>query len=338
MVTHSADISFVPEAQQLSSIKHLFTAGDDMQKITVIGAGAVGATAAQRIAEKELGDVVLTDIVEGLPQGKALDMLEAGPVYGYDSNIVGTNDYRDIEGSDVVVITAGIARKPGMTREDLLKINTKILTDVSENIKRYAPHAVVITVTNPLDIMTFVTMKVTGFEPRRVFGMSGILDSGRFAAFIAMELGCSARDINAMVLGGHGDTMVPLPRFTTVSGVPITELMTESTINKLVDRTINGGAEIVNLLKTGSAFYAPSAAVARMVEAVIKDKNPILPVCAYLNGEYGKKDIYLGVPVKLGKNGVGEIIELKLTDEEKMALDKSAEAVRSGIASLQTLK
>ncbi len=308
-----------------------------MPKITVIGAGAVGATAAQRIAEKELGDVVLTDIVEGLPQGKALDLLEAGPLFGYDSKITGTNDYRDIEGSDVVVITAGIARKPGMTREDLLKINTKIIREVSQNIARYAPDSVVITVTNPLDIMTYVTMKTTGFEPGRVFGMSGVLDSGRFATFIAMELGCSVRDISAMVLGGHGDTMVPLPRFTTVSGVPITELMPAPTIQRLVERTVNGGAEIVNLLKTGSAFYAPSAAVTNMVEAVIKNTKRIMPVCAYLNGEYSEKDIYLGVPVKLGRRGVEEIIELKLTGDEKKALDKSAEAVKSGIASLESL-
>lgn len=308
-----------------------------MPKITIIGAGAVGATAAQRIAEKELGDVVLTDIVEGLPQGKTLDLMEAAPLFGYDSKILGTNDYRDIEGSDIVVITAGIARKPGMTREDLLKINTKIIREVSQNIARYAPDSVVITVTNPLDIMTYVTMKTTNFEPARVFGMSGVLDAGRFAAFIAMELGCSVRDINAMVLGGHGDTMVPLPRFTTVSGVPVTELMPEDTIRRLVDRTVNGGAEIVNLLKTGSAFYAPSAAVTNMVEAVIKDTKRILPVCAYLNGEYGRKDIYLGVPAKLGRRGVEEIIELQLIDDEKKALDRSAEAVASGIASLSEL-
>jgi malate dehydrogenase len=308
-----------------------------MPKITIIGAGAVGATTAQRIAEKELGDVVLTDIVKGLPQGKALDLLEAGPLFGYDSNIMGTNDYEDIKGSDVVVITAGIARKPGMTREDLLKINTKIITDVSQNIKLHAPDSVVITVTNPLDIMTYVAMKTTGFEPKCVFGMSGVLDSGRFAAFIALELGCSVRDINAMVLGGHGDTMVPLPRFTTVSGVPITELMSESTIEHLVERTINGGAEIVNLLKTGSAFYAPSAAVTNMVEAVIKDSKRILSACAFLNGEYGKKDIYLGVPVKLGRKGITQIIELELTGQEKKDLDKSADAVRSGIASWNSL-
>ena len=308
-----------------------------MPKITIIGAGAVGATAAQRIAEKELGDVVLTDIVEGLPQGKALDLMEAAPMFGYDSKILGTNDYKDIEGSDVVVITAGIARKPGMTREDLLKINTKIIRDVSQNIAKYAPESIIITVTNPLDIMTYVTMKTAGFEPARVFGMSGVLDAGRFAAFIAMEAGCSVRDINAMVLGGHGDTMVPLPRFTTVSGVPITELISENAIKRLVERTINGGAEIVSLLKTGSAFYAPSAAVTNMVEAVINDTKRILPVCAYLNGEYGRKDIYLGVPVKLGKCGVEEIIELKLTGDEKKVLDKSAEAVMAGIASLKEL-
>lgn len=308
-----------------------------MPKISIIGAGAVGATTAQRIAEKELGNVVLTDIVEGLPQGKALDLMQAAPLFGYDSKIIGTNDYKDIEGSDVVVITAGIARKPGMTREDLLKINAKIIREVSQNIAKYAPDSIVITVTNPLDIMTYYTMKTTNFEPNRVFGMSGVLDSGRFAAFIAMELGCSVRDISAMVLGGHGDTMVPLPRFTTVSGVPITELMPENTIQRLVKRTVNGGAEIVDLLKTGSAFYAPSAAVANMVEAVVKDTKRILPVCAYLNGEYGKKDVYLGVPAKLGRRGVEKIIELKLTDEEKKALDKSAEAVGSGIASLAEL-
>ncbi len=308
-----------------------------MSKITVIGAGMVGATAAQRIVEKELGNVVLTDIVEGLPQGKALDLMESGPLCGYDSKLIGTNDYKEIEDSEVVVITAGIARKPGMKREDLLRINAKIIKEVSQNIAKYAPESVVITVTNPLDIMTYATMRITNFQPNRVFGMSGVLDSGRFASFIAMELGCSVRDVNAMVLGGHGDTMVPLPRFTTVSGVPITELMSESTVQHLVERTVNGGAEIVNLLKTGSAFYAPSAAVTNMVEAVIKDTKRILPVCAYLNGEYEKNDIYLGVPVKLGRNGVEEIIELTLKDDEKKVLDKSAEAVKSGISSLSEL-
>lgn len=306
-----------------------------MPKITIVGAGNVGATAAQMVAEKELGDVVMLDVIEGLPQGKSLDLMEAGPLLGCDTKITGTNDYKDIESSDVVVITAGIARKPGMSREDLLKINAKIIREVSQNIKKYASDSIVITVTNPLDIMTYAVMKATGFEPARVFGMSGVLDSARFSAFIAMELGCSVRDINAMVLGGHGDTMVPLPGFTTVSGVPITELMSHDTIRRLIERTINGGAEIVNLLKTGSAFYAPAAAIMNMAEAVIKDTKRILPVCAYLNGEYGKKNIYLGVPVKLGNCGVEEIIELKLNEDEKNALDSSAEAVRSGIASLE---
>lgn len=306
-----------------------------MPKITIVGAGNVGATAAQMVAENELGDVVMLDVIEGLPQGKSLDLMEAGPLLGCDTKITGTNDYKDIESSDVVVITAGIARKPGMSREDLLKINAKIIREVSQNIKKYASDSIVITVTNPLDIMTYAVMKATGFEPARVFGMSGVLDSARFSAFIAMELGCSVRDINAMVLGGHGDTMVPLPGFTTVSGVPITELMSHDTIRRLIERTINGGAEIVNLLKTGSAFYAPAAAIMNMAEAVIKDTKRILPVCAYLNGEYGKKNIYLGVPVKLGNCGVEEIIELKLNEDEKNALDSSAEAVRSGIALLE---
>ncbi len=305
-----------------------------MPKITVIGAGAVGATAAQRIVEKELGDVVLTDIVEGMPQGKALDLMEAAPLLGHDSKITGTNDYRDIEGSDVVVITAGIARKPGMSRDDLTRTNAKIVKEVSGNVANHAPESIVIVVTNPLDIMTYAAMKATGFSPERVFGMSGVLDSARFATFIAMELRCSVRDVKAMVLGGHGDTMVPMPRFATVAGVPITELLPEDTIKRLIERTVNGGAEIVNLMKT-SAFYAPSAAVANMVEAVVKDTKSILPVCAYLNGEYGMKDIYLGVPVKLGSKGVEKVIELKLTNEEKKALDKSAEAVRAGIASLK---
>ncbi len=305
-----------------------------MPKITVIGAGAVGATAAQRIVEKELGDVVLTDIVEGMPQGKALDLMEAAPLLGHDSKITGTNDYRDIEGSDVVVITAGIARKPGMSRDDLTRTNAKIVKEVSGNVANHAPESIVIVVTNPLDIMTYAAMKATGFSPERVFGMSGVLDSARFATFIAMELRCSVRDVKTMVLGGHGDTMVPMPRFATVAGVPITELLPEDTIKRLIERTVNGGAEIVNLMKT-SAFYAPSAAVANMVEAVVKDTKSILPVCAYLNGEYGMKDIYLGVPVKLGSKGVEKVIELKLTNEEKKALDKSAEAVRAGIASLK---
>jgi len=287
-----------------------------MRKITVIGAGNVGATTVQRLAELELGDIVMTDVVEGLPQGKALDLMQAAPVMEYDIDILGTNDYADIAGSDVVVITAGIARKPGMTRDDLMSINGKITKEVSENIAEHAPEALVITVTNPLDMMTYAALKATGFEPNRVFGMSGVLDSSRFATFISMELGCSVRDVDAMVLGGHGDSMVPLPQYTTVSGVPVSELMSGETIEQVVQRTINGGAEIVEYLKTGSAFYAPSASVAKMVEAVIKDSKRVLPAAAYLQGEYNESGIYLGVPVKLGKNGVEEIIELELTENQ----------------------
>jgi malate dehydrogenase len=305
-----------------------------MTKITVIGAGNVGATAVQRLAELELGDIVMTDVVEGLPQGKALDLMQAAPVMGYDTNIVGTTDYADIAGSDVVVITAGIARKPGMSRDDLLAINGKITKDVCINIAEYAPKAVVITVTNPLDIMTYVALKASGFEPNRVFGMSGVLDSSRFATFISMELGCSILDVDAMVLGGHGDSMVPLPQYTTVSGVPISELIPEETIGRLVQRTINGGAEIVEYLKTGSAFYAPSASVTKMVEAVVRDSKRILPAAAYLQGEYNESGIYLGVPVKLGKNGVEEIIELELLESQYQALARSAASVREGIAKL----
>ena len=305
-----------------------------MKKITVVGAGFVGATTVQRIAEKELGDVVMTDIVEGLPQGKALDLMESAPIEGFDVEIMGTNDYKDIQDSDVVVITAGLARKPGMTRDDLVKINSNIVGEVCENIKKYAPDSVVIVVTNPLDIMTYIAMKKTGFHPSRVFGMSGVLDSARFATFVAMELGCSARDVDAMVLGGHGDTMVPLPRHTTVSGVPITELMDEATIDRLVGRAVNGGAEIVELLKTGSAFYAPSAAITVMVESIVRDQHRILPAAVFLHGQYGHEGIYLGVPVKLGANGVEAILELDLTESEQAMLDKSAEAVKVGISTL----
>ncbi len=305
-----------------------------MKKITVVGAGFVGATTVQRIAEKELGDVVMTDIIEGMPQGKALDMMQSAPIEGFNVEVLGTNDYQDIEGSDVVVITAGIARKPGMTREDLIKINSKIVGEVCENINKYAPESIVIVVTNPLDIMTYIAMKKTGFHPGRVIGMSGLLDSARFATFVAMELGCSPKDVDAMVLGGHGDTMVPLPRHTTVSGVPITELMDEETIDKLVERTVNGGAEIVELLKTGSAFYAPSAAITAMVESIVRDQHRILPAAVYLHGQYGHDGIYLGVPVKLGQQGVEAILELDLTESEQAMLDKSAEAVKIGISSL----
>lgn len=306
-----------------------------MKKITIVGAGFVGATAVQRIAEKELGALVLIDIIEGMPQGKALDLMQSGPILGFDANILGTNDYSDIEGSDLVIITAGIARKPGMSRDDLVKINSNIVSDVSENIKKYAPDAIVLVVTNPLDIITYVVLKKTGFPSNRVFGMSGVLDSGRFATFVAMELGCSARNVDAMVLGGHGDSMVPLPKNTTVTGVPITELMNKATIDRLVQRTVNGGAEIVELLKTGSAFYAPSAAISSMAESIIRDQKRILPACAYLEGQYGHKDIYLGVPAKLGKGGIEEIIQLTLSDDEQAMLDRSAEVVKEGISKLE---
>ncbi|MCD4846482.1 MAG: malate dehydrogenase [Methanosarcinales archaeon] len=305
-----------------------------MTKITIIGAGFVGATAAQRIAEEELGDLVIMDIIEGMPQGKALDLMESAPIMGYDANILGTNNYKDIEGSDIVVITAGIARKPGMSREDLVKINSSIIGDVCGNIKKFAPDSVVIIVTNPLDLMTYIAMKQTGFPPQRVFGMSGVLDCGRFASFISMELNCSAKDVDAMVLGGHGDSMVPLTRFTTVSGIPITELMEPQTIDQLVQRTINGGAEIVELLKTGSAFYAPSAAITNMVRSIVLNQKRILPACAFLSGQYGFDSIYLGVPVKLGRSGIEQIIELELTKTEQDALSRSAESVKQGILTL----
>jgi malate dehydrogenase len=305
-----------------------------MTKITIIGAGFVGATAAQRIAEEELGELVIMDIIEGMPQGKALDLMESAPIMGYDANVLGTNNYEDIKDSDIVVITAGIARKPGMSREDLVKINSNIIGDVCDNIKKYAPDSVVIIVTNPLDLMTYIAMKQTGFPTQRVFGMSGVLDCGRFAAFISMELNCSAKDVDAMVLGGHGDSMVPLTRFTTVSGIPITELIETKTIDRLVQRTINGGAEIVELLKTGSAFYAPSAAITNMVRSIVLDQNRILPACAFLTGQYGFDSIYLGVPVKLGRSGIEQIIELELTKTEQDALNRSAESVKQGILTL----
>jgi len=305
-----------------------------LTKITVVGAGFVGATTVQRIAEKELGNVVMTDIIEGMPQGKALDLMESAPIVGFDVSVVGTNDYKDMRDSDVVVITAGIARKPGMSRDDLIKTNSNIVGEVSENIKEYAPDSIVIVVTNPLDIMTYVALKKTGFHPGRVIGMSGVLDSARFATFVAMELGCSARDVNAMVLGGHGDLMVPLPRHTTVSGIPITELMDKAAIDRLVEHTINGGAEIVELLKTGSAFYAPSEAITLMVESIVRDQKHILPVAAYMYGQYGYEDIYLGVPVKLGRMGVEAVIELDLNEPEQKMLAQSAEALKEAISTL----
>lgn len=297
-------------------------------KISIIGAGNVGATAAHWIASKELGDVVLLDIVEGMPQGKALDLLEAGPIEYFDSNVIGTNNYSDTKDSDIVVITSGVARKPGMSRDDLISINTKIVKEVAQNVSKHSPNAIIIVVTNPLDAMVYVASKISGFPKNKVIGMAGVLDSTRFRTFIAKELEVSVEDVDAMVLGGHGDTMVPLPRYSTVNGIPITELMEEGRISQLVKRTRDGGAEIVNLLKTGSAYYAPSAAVAEMVESILKDKKRILPCAAFCDSEYGVGGYFVGVPVKLGRNGVDKVIELKLTSEEKEILRKSVEHVK----------
>ena len=305
------------------------------RKISIIGAGFVGATAAHWAAEKELGDVVLVDIIEGIPQGKALDLFEASPVEGFDSKVIGTNNYDETKNSDVVIITSGVPRKPGMSREDLLEINKKIIESVAAQVVERSPNAILIMVTNPLDSMTYLTVKRSGLPKERVIGMAGILDTARYKAFIAMELSVSVEDIQALLLGGHGDEMVPLPRFTTISGIPLSQLLPKETIDRLVDRTRKGGGEIVNLLKTGSAFYAPSAAAIQMTEAILKDKKRILPCCVYLNGEYGLKDICFGVPVKLGAKGVESIIELQLTDEEKALVTKSAESVKKSISELK---
>ncbi|MBU4317707.1 MAG: malate dehydrogenase [Proteobacteria bacterium] len=298
------------------------------KKITVVGAGNVGATVAQRIIEKELADVVLIDIIEGVPQGKALDLKEAAPVEKHDADIIGANTYEASANSDIVIITAGIPRKPGMSRDDLISTNAGIMKNVTQQIAKFSPNAILIIVSNPLDAMCHVAYEASGFPRNRVIGMAGVLDSARFRAFIAMELNVSVENTHAFVLGGHGDTMVPLPRYSTVAGIPITELMSEDRINALVTRTANGGAEIVSLLKTGSAYYAPSSAAVEMAEAILKDKKKILPCAAYLDGEYGFKDLFIGVPVKLGKNGVEEIIQINLTESEKAALQKSANAVQ----------
>jgi malate dehydrogenase len=305
------------------------------KKISVIGAGNVGATVANKVAEMEVGDVIMVDIIDGLPQGKGLDMLESAPIGGFDSNIVGAVGYEETGNSDVVVITSGVARKPGMSREDLLETNKKIIESVVGQVVVYSPDAILIMVANPLDTMTYLALKRSGFPKKRVVGMAGILDTARFKTFIAMELNVSIEDIQTIILGGHGDEMVPLPRYTTVSGIPIVELLPEKTVDRLVDRTRKGGGEIVSLLKTGSAFYAPGAAAAQMVEAILKDKKRILPCCASLEGEYGLSDICFGVPVKLGFNGAEEIIELELTAEEKQLVSKSAEAVRKSITALK---
>ena len=297
-------------------------------KVTVIGAGNVGATAAQRIAEAGLADVVLVDIVEGLPQGKGLDLAEAAPVMGHDARILGTNDYADTAESDIVVVTSGIARKPGMSRDDLIATNAGIVGDVVRKAAAASPKAILIVVTNPLDVMCHVAMGASGFPRERVIGMAGVLDTARFRAFLATDLDVSVRDIQAMVLGGHGDTMVPLIGYTSVSGIPVTQLMDRAKLDAIVDRTRNGGAEIVKHLKTGSAYYAPSAGAVQMAEAIVNDQRRILPCAAWLQGEYGMKDLFLGVPCKLGKGGLQQIIELELTKDEHAALEKSAEAVR----------
>lgn len=297
------------------------------KKVTVIGAGNVGATAAQRLAEKELCDVVLVDIVEGVPQGKSLDLTEAAPIEKHDAHLTGANNYDPTEGSDIVIITAGIPRKPGMSRDDLISTNAKIVKQVTQEVAKRSPNACLIIVSNPLDAMCHVAYEASGFPKNRVMGMAGVLDSARFRAFIAMELNVSVENTHAFVLGGHGDTMVPLPRYSTVAGIPITELMSKERIDALVKRTANGGAEIVSLLKTGSAYYAPASAAVEMAESILKDKKKILPCAVYLDGEYGFKDLFIGVPVKLGTNGVEDVIEITLTDEEKAALKKSADAV-----------
>ena len=306
-------------------------------KISIVGAGFVGSTTAHWVAEKEIGDVVLLDIpaTDTMPKGKALDLLEAGPVLGYDTHITGTIDYADTANSDIVVITAGLPRKPGMTREDLVGKNQAIITDVVGNIVKTSPNAILIIVTNPLDTMAHLAYKVSGFPKNRVIGQAGVLDSARMRTFIAQELNVSVQNTHAFVLGGHGDEMVPLVRYSTVAGIPISELMPQARIDAIVDRTRKGGGEIVNLLKTGSAYFAPGAAVAEMVEAILKDRKLILPCAAYLNGEYGLKDMYFGVPVKLGRAGVEEIIQIKLLPEEQDMLNKSAELVRGTMSALK---
>ena len=307
-----------------------------VNRITVVGAGNVGATTAQRIAEKELArQVVLVDIMEGVPQGKGLDQWESAPIEGFDSRVIGTNGYDETANSEIVVITSGIARKPGMSRDDLLNNDAGIVKQVSENVKATSPDAIIIMVSNPLDVMSYVAKEVTGFPRERVLGMAGVLDTARYRSFIAEALDVSVRDIQAMVLGGHGDTMVPLISYTSVSGIPITQLMTKERLDAIVDRTRNGGAEIVKFLKTGSAYYAPSAAAVQMCEAIVRDQKRILPCAAWLEGEYGMSGLFLGVPCKLGRRGLEQIIEVTLTDEERDALAKSAEAVREPMGAVK---
>ncbi|MCZ2154415.1 MAG: malate dehydrogenase [Bryobacterales bacterium] len=306
------------------------------KKVTVVGGGNVGATCALRIAEKELADVVVVDIMEGVPQGKALDLMQSGPVQGYDCTLTGANDYEPTANSDVVVITAGFPRKPGMSRDDLLMANYEVVKSASEQIAKYSPNAIIIVVTNPLDAMCWTAWKATGFSKNRVIGMAGILDTARFRTFISMELGVSMENVVAMVLGGHGDTMVPMLRYSSVSGIPLTDLIPADRLEEIVTRTRNGGAEIVKLLKTGSAFYAPSAGAVEMVESILKDKKKVVPCAALLEGEYGYHGLFVGVPVKLGANGIEKIYELKLDDAEKAMLKVSADAVDELIKVLQS--
>jgi malate dehydrogenase len=306
-------------------------------KISIIGAGFVGSTAAHWIASKELGDVVLVDIIEGVPQGKGLDLLQAGPIEGFDVKIVGTNDYSATAGSDIIVVTSGAPRKPGMSREDLIRVNADITRDCISKSAPLSPDAVIIMVNNPLDTMTYLAKQVSGFPKNRVVGQAGVLDTARYRTFIAMEAGVSVEDIQAMLMGGHGDEMVPLPRFTTISGIPVTEFISKERLDAIVDRTRKGGGEIVNLLKTGSAYYAPSAATVQMVEAILRDKKRVLPCSCYLEGEYGLNDIYFGVPCVLGAGGVERVLELPLNDEEMALVKKSAEAVSSSIATLKAM-
>ena len=308
------------------------------KKVTVVGAGNVGATAAQRLAEKQLCDVVLVDIVEGVPQGKALDLTEAAAIEKHDSHLTGTNGYDETTDSNIVIITAGIPRKPGMSRDDLISTNAGIMRNVTQEVASRSPEATIIVVSNPLDAMCHVAYDTCGFPKQRVIGMAGVLDSARFRAFISMELNVSVENTHAFVLGGHGDTMVPLPRYSTVAGIPITELLAKDRIDALVERTRNGGAEIVALLKTGSAYYAPASAAVEMAESILKDKKKILPCAAYLQGEYGIQDLFIGVPVKLGAAGIEEIIEITLTEEEQQALQKSAESVQELKNLLKTLQ
>ena len=304
------------------------------KKITIVGAGNVGATCAHWAAAHELGDIVLIDVIEGVPEGKALDLMEAAPIEGFDCLIRGGGDYSLTADSDVVVITAGVARKPGMSRDDLLQTNLNIVREVTREVVRYSPNSTLIVVTNPLDVMTYVAYKTSGFPPQRVMGMSGVLDTARFRTFVALELGVSFEDVTTLVLGGHGDDMVPLVRYTTVGGIPVTQLLPAERIAALVERTRKGGGEIVALLKTGSAYYAPGAAVVQMVEAILKDKKRVLPVAAYLDGEYGERDIYVGVPAVIGSGGVERVLEIELNEEERASFRRSVNSVRTLLAAL----